>query len=79
LRWHSNRCQGGGVLFETGGVPANCGFFSCSVRFYDPLISHQKIRTLLPTQQVLLGAMLRGELESTRCSTHPTQHSPVPA
>jgi formylglycine-generating enzyme required for sulfatase activity len=33
--------------------------------FYDPLISHQKIRALLPTQQVLLGAMTRAELEST--------------
>jgi hypothetical protein len=33
--------------------------------FYDPLISHQKIRELLPTQQALLGAMSRVELEST--------------
>jgi energy-coupling factor transporter ATP-binding protein EcfA2 len=33
--------------------------------FYDRLISHQKIRALLPTQQVLLGAMSRAELEST--------------
>ena len=33
--------------------------------FYDPLISHQKIRALLPTQQVLLGSMSRAELEST--------------
>jgi energy-coupling factor transporter ATP-binding protein EcfA2 len=33
--------------------------------FYDPLISHQKIRALLPTRQVLLGAMSRAELEST--------------
>ncbi len=33
--------------------------------FYDPLISHQMIRALLPTQQVLLGAMSRAELEST--------------
>jgi KaiC/GvpD/RAD55 family RecA-like ATPase len=33
--------------------------------FYDPLISNQKMRALLPTQQVLLGAMSRPELEST--------------
>jgi energy-coupling factor transporter ATP-binding protein EcfA2 len=33
--------------------------------FYDPLISQQKIRALLPTQHVLLGAMSRAELEST--------------
>jgi TIR domain len=33
--------------------------------FYDPLISHQRIRALLPMQQVLLGAMSRAELEST--------------
>jgi hypothetical protein len=33
--------------------------------FYDPLISHQRIRALLPTQQILLGAMSRNELEST--------------
>jgi hypothetical protein len=33
--------------------------------FYDRLISHQKVRALLPTQQVLLGAMSRAELEST--------------
>ena len=33
--------------------------------FYDPLISHYSIRALLPTQQVLLGAMSRAELEST--------------
>jgi WD40 repeat protein/energy-coupling factor transporter ATP-binding protein EcfA2 len=33
--------------------------------FYDPLISHQEIKSLLPTQQVLLGKMLRSELEST--------------
>jgi hypothetical protein len=33
--------------------------------FYDPLISHHKIRALLPAQQVLLGAMSRAELEST--------------
>jgi hypothetical protein len=33
--------------------------------FYDPLISHQKIQALLPTQQVLLGSMSRADLEST--------------
>jgi hypothetical protein len=33
--------------------------------FYDPLISHPKVRALLPAQQVLLGAMTRAELEST--------------
>jgi hypothetical protein len=33
--------------------------------FYDPLISHPKVRALLLTQQVLLGAMSRAELEST--------------
>ncbi len=33
--------------------------------FYDPLISHQKIQALLPTQQVLLGSMPRAELERT--------------
>jgi hypothetical protein len=33
--------------------------------FYDPLISHQKLRGLLPMQQILLGAMSRAELEST--------------
>jgi energy-coupling factor transporter ATP-binding protein EcfA2 len=33
--------------------------------FYDPLISHQRIRALLPTRHVLLGAMSRAELEST--------------
>jgi TIR domain/WD domain, G-beta repeat len=33
--------------------------------FYDPLISHPNLRALLPTQQVLLGAMSRAELEST--------------
>jgi WD40 repeat protein len=33
--------------------------------FYDPLISHQKIQALLPTQQVLLGLMSRADLEST--------------
>jgi energy-coupling factor transporter ATP-binding protein EcfA2 len=33
--------------------------------FYDPLIAHQEIRSLLPTRQVLLGAMPRSELERT--------------
>ena len=33
--------------------------------FYDPLISHQKIQALLPTQQVLLGSMPRAELKRT--------------
>ena len=33
--------------------------------FYDPLIAHQEIRSLLQTRQVLLGAMLRSELERT--------------
>jgi hypothetical protein len=33
--------------------------------FYDPLISHHKIQVLLPTQQVVLGAMSRTDLEST--------------
>lgn len=33
--------------------------------FYDPLIAHQEIRSLLPTQQVLLGSMPRAELERT--------------
>jgi WD40 repeat protein len=33
--------------------------------FYDPLISHSNIRSLLPNQQVLLGGMTRSELEST--------------
>jgi energy-coupling factor transporter ATP-binding protein EcfA2 len=33
--------------------------------FYDPLIAHPEIRSLLPTRQVLLGAMLRSELERT--------------
>jgi TPR repeat protein len=33
--------------------------------FYDPLIGHQEIKSLLLTQQVLLGKMLRSELEST--------------
>jgi energy-coupling factor transporter ATP-binding protein EcfA2 len=33
--------------------------------FYDPLIGHQEIKKLLPTGQVLLGKMLRSELEQT--------------
>jgi hypothetical protein len=33
--------------------------------FYDSLISHPDIRSLLPDQQVLLGGMTRSELEST--------------
>jgi TPR repeat protein/energy-coupling factor transporter ATP-binding protein EcfA2 len=33
--------------------------------FYDPLIAHQDLRSLLPTRQVLLGAMPRSELERT--------------
>ena len=33
--------------------------------FYDPLIAHQEIRSLLPTRQILLGAMPRSELERT--------------
>jgi hypothetical protein len=33
--------------------------------FYDPLIGHEGIRTLLPTRQVLLARMSRSELEST--------------
>ena len=33
--------------------------------FYDPLIGHPDIRSLLPNQQVLLGSMTRSELEST--------------
>jgi hypothetical protein len=33
--------------------------------FYDPLIGHQEIRALLPTRQVLLGPMLRSDLERT--------------
>jgi energy-coupling factor transporter ATP-binding protein EcfA2 len=33
--------------------------------FYDPLIAHPDIRSLLPTRQVLLGAMPRSELERT--------------
>jgi hypothetical protein len=33
--------------------------------FYDPLIGHSEIRSLLPTQQVLLGSMPPSELEHT--------------
>ena len=33
--------------------------------FYDPLIGHQEIESLLPTRQVLLGSMSRSELERT--------------
>jgi hypothetical protein len=33
--------------------------------FYDPLIGHQDLRSLLPTRQVLLGSMPRSELERT--------------
>jgi energy-coupling factor transporter ATP-binding protein EcfA2 len=33
--------------------------------FYDPLIGHREIKSLLLTRQVLLGKMLRSELEST--------------
>jgi TPR repeat protein len=33
--------------------------------FYDPLIANQEIKALLPTHQILLGSMLRSELEST--------------
>ena len=33
--------------------------------FYDPLIGHEEIKALLPTRQVLLGKMLRSELEQT--------------
>jgi hypothetical protein len=33
--------------------------------FYDPLISHQELKSLLPTRQILLGKMLRSELECT--------------
>jgi WD40 repeat protein/energy-coupling factor transporter ATP-binding protein EcfA2 len=33
--------------------------------FYDPLIGHPEIRSLLPAQQVLLGSMPRSELEHT--------------
>jgi WD40 repeat protein/energy-coupling factor transporter ATP-binding protein EcfA2 len=33
--------------------------------FYDPLIGHHEIKSLLPTRQVLLGSMSRSELERT--------------
>ena len=33
--------------------------------FYDPLIGHQEIKSLLPTRQVLLGSMSRSDLERT--------------
>jgi hypothetical protein len=33
--------------------------------FYDPLIAHPKIRSLLSTRQILLGPMSRSELERT--------------
>src|SRR5262249_33595183 len=33
--------------------------------FYDPLIGHEEIKSLLPSRQVLLGKMLRSELERT--------------
>ena len=33
--------------------------------FYDPLIGHQELRSLLPTRQVLLASMSRSELERT--------------
>jgi energy-coupling factor transporter ATP-binding protein EcfA2 len=33
--------------------------------FYDPLIGHQRMRALLPAQQVLLGSMSRSDLERT--------------
>jgi hypothetical protein len=33
--------------------------------FYDPLIGHEEIKALLPTRQVLLGKMLRSELQQT--------------
>jgi WD40 repeat protein/energy-coupling factor transporter ATP-binding protein EcfA2 len=41
--------------------------FIATVRadFYDPLIGHQEIRSLLPTRQILLGSMPRSELERT--------------
>ncbi len=32
--------------------------------FYDPLIAHHEMRSLLPTRQVLLGSMSRAQLES---------------
>src|SRR5262249_6882675 len=33
--------------------------------FYDPLIAHPEIKSLLPTRQVLLGSISRSELECT--------------
>ena len=33
--------------------------------FYDPLIGHEQIKSLLPSRQVLLGKMLRSDLEQT--------------
>jgi hypothetical protein len=33
--------------------------------FYDPLIGHPEIKSLLPSRQVLLGKMVRSELERT--------------
>jgi hypothetical protein len=33
--------------------------------FYDPLIGHEQIKSLLPSCQVLLGKMLRSDLEQT--------------
>jgi TPR repeat protein/energy-coupling factor transporter ATP-binding protein EcfA2 len=33
--------------------------------FFDPLIAHQELRSLLPSRQVLLGSMSRSELERT--------------
>lgn len=33
--------------------------------FYDPLIAHPEMRSLLPAHHILLGAMRRSELEST--------------
>jgi hypothetical protein len=33
--------------------------------FYDPLIGHQEIKSLLPTRQVLLASMPRSDLERT--------------
>jgi hypothetical protein len=33
--------------------------------FYDPLIGHEEIKSLLPSRQVLLGKMLRSDLERT--------------
>src|SRR5215470_15982470 len=36
-----------------------------SADFYDPLIGHEQIKSLLPSCQVLLGKMLRSGLEQT--------------